>query len=241
MKPEASFGKRLAAFLVDLLLIGALSSLFLLFRLWYAAALVAFCYFTVFEGSPMQATPGKKLFGIAVSGENGLPVSFGTALLRTLCKMISGAAFGVGFLMAAFREDGRTLHDLLASTRVMEVMPASDPSVSRFPGPGNPQIIGITGEYAGKSIPLTARGIMMGRDRVACQIVFSSASERVSRHHRAINYMPQTRMIVLNDVGSTCGVFVGEGTRVERGKPVALQSGERFYLGDSSNMFETRI
>lgn len=241
MKPAASFGKRLAAFLVDLLLIGALNSLFFLFHLWYAAALLAIVYFSVFEGSPMQATPGKKLLGIAVTGEKGAPVSFGTAILRTLCKVISGAALGVGFLMAAFRDDGRALHDLLASTRVTESLPVSGPSISRFPDPGSPQIVGIAGEYAGKSIPLTARGIMMGRDRVACQIVFSAASERVSRHHCVINYMPQTRMIVLNDVGSTCGVFVGEGMRVERGKPVALQNGERFYLGDRSNMFEARI
>ena len=45
-------------------------------------------YFAINESSPRQATWGKRRLGIRVAGSNGMQISFGRALIRTLLKFI---------------------------------------------------------------------------------------------------------------------------------------------------------
>jgi uncharacterized RDD family membrane protein YckC len=64
------------------------------------------------------ATPGKRLLGLAVEGEQGAgPVGASRAALRLLGYLLSAVLFGIGFLMAAF--GGLALHDRIAGTRVV--------------------------------------------------------------------------------------------------------------------------
>jgi predicted component of type VI protein secretion system len=82
---------------------------------------------------------------------------------------------------------------------------------------------------------------MIGRDKTACKIVFSDNAQGISRHHCLISYSKQTRLFILNDVGSSNGTFVEKSGEVLKGNPAYLKSGERFYLGSPINTFETRI
>ena len=76
-------------------------------------------YFAGSEGMRRGATPGKLALGVRVADAGGGPITFGRALIRTASKLLSLLPFGVGFLMAAFALNHRTLHDQLAGTVVL--------------------------------------------------------------------------------------------------------------------------
>lgn len=102
-------------------------------------------------------------------------------------------------------------------------------------------IVGVRGQFAGISIQVPNGGIMMGRDPVACHVVFNAAAPGVSRHHCVLNYNLQTNMFILNDCGSSVGTFLANGMKLGNGQAVAMNPGERFYLGSPNNMFECRV
>jgi len=65
-------------------------------------------------------TIGKKMMGTKiVSYPDYQEISTGTAVIRMIGYSLSGLLFGLGYLMIAFREDKRGLHDLLAGTCVI--------------------------------------------------------------------------------------------------------------------------
>jgi len=65
-------------------------------------------------------TPGKRLLGLHVfpAGSQRPGIGFGKGLLRCLGYWASGATLGVGFLMVAFTNGKRGLHDMIAGTTV---------------------------------------------------------------------------------------------------------------------------
>lgn len=77
-------------------------------------------YHTLMESSRYQATLGKLAMGSIVTDLNGQRISFGRANGRFFGKWVSGAIFNIGFLMAAFTEKKQALHDILASTLVIQ-------------------------------------------------------------------------------------------------------------------------
>lgn len=81
--------------------------------------LITGAYYTTFWVQS-GATPGKSIVGLKVISENGGPITWGQAIGRYFGTWLSGAIMGIGFLMAAFDEQKRTLHDRLAGTRVIE-------------------------------------------------------------------------------------------------------------------------
>jgi uncharacterized RDD family membrane protein YckC len=76
-------------------------------------------YYVGFIGKK-GATPGKMIMKIKIVTPSGQPVSYGTAFLRYIGLIISFMILGIGYLMAIFdRKEKRTLHDRIASTRVI--------------------------------------------------------------------------------------------------------------------------
>ena len=84
------------------------------------ASLLAALYFITFEASTWQATPGKRAFGLRVIAINKASLSWSRAALRYLAGSLSWLTLNLGHAMAAFRRDGRALHDLIAGTAVMQ-------------------------------------------------------------------------------------------------------------------------
>jgi uncharacterized RDD family membrane protein YckC len=66
------------------------------------------------------ATPGKMACKLKVVTADGLRVSFARAMGRHFAKYISGLVFGIGFLMAGFDDQKRSLHDRICDTRVIK-------------------------------------------------------------------------------------------------------------------------
>jgi uncharacterized RDD family membrane protein YckC len=65
------------------------------------------------------ATLGKMACRIKVVTSDGGSISYARALGRHFAKWISWMTFGIGFIMAAFDDQKRTLHDRICDTRVI--------------------------------------------------------------------------------------------------------------------------
>jgi uncharacterized RDD family membrane protein YckC len=81
--------------------------------------LVNWAYFALCESSAMQATPGKLAMGIRVTDGQGRRISFLRATGRYFGKIISSLTLCIGFMMAGWTERKQGLHDMMASTLVV--------------------------------------------------------------------------------------------------------------------------
>lgn len=90
----------------------------LLFSLLYP--LLSLAYFAGMESSAKQATLGKMALGIKVVDERGQRIGFGHAAGRWLASALSYLTFYIGFVMAGFTARKQALHDLVASTYVVD-------------------------------------------------------------------------------------------------------------------------
>lgn len=75
-------------------------------------------YTTWFLGK-YAATPGKMACKLKVVSAYGEPISYARAFGRTMAEWISSLILCLGYLMAAFDEEKRTLHDRICNTRVI--------------------------------------------------------------------------------------------------------------------------
>ena len=66
------------------------------------------------------ATLGKLIFRLRVVRLDGSAIGWKESVLRFLGMIVSNLAYYIGYLIVAFRPDRRGLHDLIASTRVIQ-------------------------------------------------------------------------------------------------------------------------
>lgn len=76
-------------------------------------------YMVYFLSGKHQATPGKMACGLKVVTAEGDRISGGRAVGRYFAEMLSGMIFMIGYIMAAFDDEKRTLHDRICNTRVV--------------------------------------------------------------------------------------------------------------------------
>lgn len=141
----AGMGRRVAAYLVDTLLVWAVSSgvQFLVAVAVLAlsgpadaeaagrqadvamaigllvGAVASFLYRPLCEGSRWQATVGKRLLGLRVARADGGDLNFWQALLRQLARLACELTLGIGYLVALWARRRQGLHDLIAGTVVV--------------------------------------------------------------------------------------------------------------------------
>jgi uncharacterized RDD family membrane protein YckC len=65
------------------------------------------------------ATPGKKVCGIRVVMANGQGLTYGRATGRYFAQLLSGMTLGIGYIIAGFDVEKRSLHDHICGTRVI--------------------------------------------------------------------------------------------------------------------------
>jgi uncharacterized RDD family membrane protein YckC len=106
---------RVVTYLIDVVTVFALS-LALVKRIGWVAAfglavvVVQLLYLAAFEGSGLQANPGKLLLGVRVVATSGDGISFGRTLARRIAKSVTAT---LGFLVRLLR--GRpSYHDSAA-------------------------------------------------------------------------------------------------------------------------------
>jgi uncharacterized RDD family membrane protein YckC len=81
--------------------------------------LIGAVYVTYFLGA-YGATPGKMACGMRVVTAEGEPISYWRAFGRYWAEVLSGLVMYIGYIIAFFDEERRTLHDHICSTRVVE-------------------------------------------------------------------------------------------------------------------------
>jgi uncharacterized RDD family membrane protein YckC len=138
----AGFWIRLAAYLLDALILGLVTGVILvpvtLFAAmlgqrsqgavialsivgWLAVLVVSLAYVIV-PWARSGATLGKKMLSLKIVRDDGVePLGYGKAVLRLIGYMVSGMILNIGFLMVAFTEGNKGLHDMIAGTRVIRV------------------------------------------------------------------------------------------------------------------------
>lgn len=115
------------------------------------------------------------------------------------------------------------------------------PVAPPVPFPTKPVMRGLAGQYANASIPVEVGPSVMGRDQTAANLVFGAEADAVSKRHCSIRWDAGRRVFVVEDLGSTNGTFLWNGTRLAPGQPYELKPGDRFYIGDTRNAFELRM
>jgi uncharacterized RDD family membrane protein YckC len=90
----------------------------LMIFIWLFLFIITIGYFTYFHGTTGR-TPGKMLLGLQVVNEDGTPVTFGIAFLRSVGYLVSGAIFYLGFIWAGFDKKKQSWHDKIAGTVVI--------------------------------------------------------------------------------------------------------------------------
>lgn len=84
------------------------------------SSVIALLYWTIMESSKYQATIGKLALGLKVTDMDGKSLDFVKALVRNLCKILSGMIMGIGYIIAGFTEKKQGLHDIIANTLVVK-------------------------------------------------------------------------------------------------------------------------
>jgi uncharacterized RDD family membrane protein YckC len=75
--------------------------------------------YEIFFVAKKGATPGKMLFRLRVVRSDGSTLTLGRAAGRYFATFLSGLTIFIGYLIAAFDEQKRALHDHVADTRVV--------------------------------------------------------------------------------------------------------------------------
>lgn len=146
--PPAGFWIRFAAYMIDALIVTAVSVLVIgicvgiviltdesldlenpggivmgaVLLVIAALIVINWLYEALMTSSPRGATPGKMALGLRIVRFDGTQLSFGRATARHFAKAIATPAvpFAIGYIMAAFTNRKRALHDILAGTLVIK-------------------------------------------------------------------------------------------------------------------------
>ncbi len=79
----------------------------------------------------------------------------------------------------------------------------------------------------------------IGRDKNRCELVLPMDAKGADAVHARI--FADAKGVHLLDLGSSCGTFLEDDTRLEAGKEYLLISGSRFYVGSRKNFFTVRF
>ncbi len=119
----ASFVNRFLAVVIDGLILLIPSIAFGAVLPYVGGLIVWLLYAPIFECSPLQGTPGKKVMGMRVLDAKGATLTFPAAILRSLIKLGEGILLCLPYLLALFTDKKQTLHDIVADTVVVEGAP----------------------------------------------------------------------------------------------------------------------
>lgn len=134
--PRASFWVRLAAALIDGLMLAVIGAIIraVLGDLLGSGVnlLLGLAYYAYLEGSPSGQTVGKRAMSIRVIDINGGgPIGPGRALIRYIGRFVSGIVCLLGYFWMLWDSEKQTWHDKFASSIVV---PTSAYPVAAWPG-----------------------------------------------------------------------------------------------------------
>ena len=84
---------------------------------------VSWLYFALMESGARQATLGKRMIGLRVTGLSGGCIGFGRATGRYFAKYLSSFILMIGYIMAGVTPRKQALHDMIAGCLVVSGKP----------------------------------------------------------------------------------------------------------------------
>lgn len=105
----------------------------------------------------------------------------------------------------------------------------------------HPVLRGITGPYAGDTIPMCDRLVAIGRDANICQLVMPNDETDIGRRHCTVQWDKGTGTFLIEDCWTTNGTFLDTGERIDSKKPISIKPGNRFYLANRKCQFEVAL
>ena len=105
----------------------------------------------------------------------------------------------------------------------------------RKPEAARLRIVELRGPLGGFNIPCT-RSVVFGRSPKNCNVVFPENTRGVSKVHCEISI--QNGGLLLRDLNSSYGTYLGTGERIAPGQAVLLKKGDIFYLASKEVMFQ---
>jgi uncharacterized RDD family membrane protein YckC len=116
------FWKRTGAWLIDEIIVGAAAGLLITITFGVGVVGIFFAhwlYEAAMLSSSWKSTVGKRALGMIVTDMEGRQLSFAHATGRHFAKWLSALVLCIGFIMAAFTAKKQALHDMVASTVVV--------------------------------------------------------------------------------------------------------------------------
>ncbi len=130
---------------------------------------------------------------------------------------------------------------LLKNKRVT-VAPAGGPAPEPGYVPPQPPVVNntaprlqcLSGAFQGQRFYIDQE-IRMGRDPSKNDLVFPAQTEGISGVHCVLRL--QSGSVLLQDLGSTYGTYLGDGRRLSAGESAVLNVGDRFWLASEQECF----
>ena len=259
----AGFWIRFWAYVIDCIFLTLLS---IPYALWSAIAhtpvssespsfyviswLVGWLYFSLFEASAWQATPGKRIMGLRVADLMGRRISFLRATGRYFSKIISGIILCIGYIMIGLTEKKQGLHDTMASTFVLygkagvsdfnnsSARDFSDADTTVIDTPltssddrwvmagfdTDGRVIRLS--FSHDNPKLNHDGLVIGRDTQSCDLHINDQS--ISRQHARL--VKRNNQILVEDLNSTNGVAI-DGRTISKGGSAMLHTQGEITFG----------
>tara|TARA_B100000963_G_scaffold337561_1_gene333664 strand:- start:453 stop:965 length:513 start_codon:yes stop_codon:yes gene_type:complete len=114
----ASFGSRLVARLIDVLIIIIPASIIPIIPPWL--------YFALQHAGDSQSTVGQKACGIKLMAISGRKIGFGLSTGRFFGNILNVFSFFIGFFMFFFTQKKQCLHDMMCGTVVVYSDPINE-------------------------------------------------------------------------------------------------------------------
>ena len=213
--------------------------------------LVGWLYFSLFEASAWQATPGKRIMGLRVADLMGRRISFLRATGRYFSKIISGIILCIGYIMIGLTEKKQGLHDTMASTFVLygkagvsdfnnsSARDFSDADTTVIDTPltssddrwvmagfdTDGRVIRLS--FSHDNPKLNHDGLVIGRDTQSCDLHINDQS--ISRQHARL--VKRNNQILVEDLNSTNGVAIDGRTISKGGSAMLPTQGEITFGG----------
>jgi len=121
--PRAGFWIRFAAWLIDVIAVGAIGIVLQLIEPTIGSILsliIGIAYYTMLEGGPKGQTLGKMAVGIRVYDlANGGPIGYGRAFIRYIGRIVSTIPILLGYFWMLWDKEKQTWHDKFAGSVVV--------------------------------------------------------------------------------------------------------------------------
>jgi uncharacterized RDD family membrane protein YckC len=89
------------------------------FLMMYPVLFAVSIFYSVWFVGKFGATPGKMALGLKIVSSSGDPVSYKKAVARFFAEIVSAIICYIGYIMAAFDDQRKALHDQICDTRVI--------------------------------------------------------------------------------------------------------------------------